>query len=144
MKALRWLLLTTKLNSCLYNLLLSFCFKSNIFKNIYFGKLIWRSTRDSILSSPVGIYMLKVNNRNTRTRCKICSKLTIKTLMSSVKKMWSKFPKFHRKTTVLKSFSTKVAGLQACNFTKRRLQYKFLHLKFTIFLRTPVLKNNCF
>ena len=28
---------------------------------------------------PVGIYLLKVNNRNTRTRCEICSKLTIKT-----------------------------------------------------------------
>ena len=27
---------------------------------------------------PTGIYLLKVNNRNTRTRCKICSKLTIK------------------------------------------------------------------
>ena len=26
-----------------------------------------------------GIYLLKVNNRNTRTRCEICSKLTIKT-----------------------------------------------------------------
>ena len=28
---------------------------------------------------PAGIYMLKVNNRNTRTRCEICSELTIKT-----------------------------------------------------------------
>ena len=28
---------------------------------------------------PVGIYIFKVNNRNTRTRCQICSKLTIKT-----------------------------------------------------------------
>ena len=28
---------------------------------------------------PAGIYLLKVNNRNTRTRCEICSKLTIKT-----------------------------------------------------------------
>ena len=27
---------------------------------------------------PAGIYMLKVNNRNTRSRCKIWSKLTIK------------------------------------------------------------------
>ena len=27
---------------------------------------------------PVGIYLLKVNNRNTKTRCEICSKLTIK------------------------------------------------------------------
>ena len=29
---------------------------------------------------PPGIYLLKVNNRNTRTRYEICSKLTIKTL----------------------------------------------------------------
>ena len=29
--------------------------------------------------SPVGNYTFKVNNRNTRTRCEICSKLTIKT-----------------------------------------------------------------
>ena len=28
---------------------------------------------------PVGIYLLKVNDRNTRTRCEICSKLIIKT-----------------------------------------------------------------
>ena len=28
---------------------------------------------------PVGIYLLKVNNRNTRTRYEICSKLTVKT-----------------------------------------------------------------
>ena len=29
---------------------------------------------------PAGNYMFKVNKRNTRTRCEICSKLTIKTL----------------------------------------------------------------
>ena len=29
---------------------------------------------------PAGIYLPKVNNRNTRTRCEISSKLTIKTL----------------------------------------------------------------
>ena len=29
--------------------------------------------------NPVGIYLLKVNNRNTRTSCEICSKLTKKT-----------------------------------------------------------------
>ena len=28
---------------------------------------------------PAGNYMLKVNNRNTRTMCEICSKLTLKT-----------------------------------------------------------------
>ena len=30
-------------------------------------------------SIPAGNCMFKVNNRNTRTRCEICSKLTIKT-----------------------------------------------------------------
>ena len=33
----------------------------------------------SMKNNPVGIYMFKVNNRNNRTRCEICSKLTIKT-----------------------------------------------------------------
>ena len=28
---------------------------------------------------PAGIFLFKVNNRNTRTRCEICSKLTINT-----------------------------------------------------------------
>ena len=28
--------------------------------------------------NPAGNYMFKVNSRNTRTRCEICSKLTIK------------------------------------------------------------------
>ena len=28
---------------------------------------------------PVGNYMFKVNNRNTRARCEICSKLTMRT-----------------------------------------------------------------
>ena len=32
-----------------------------------------------ISRNPVDIYLLKVNNRNTRTRCEICSKLTRKT-----------------------------------------------------------------
>ena len=34
---------------------------------------------------PAGISLLKVNNRNTRTRCEICSKLTIETLEQGVK-----------------------------------------------------------
>ena len=33
----------------------------------------------SLYTFPVGIYLMKGNNRNTRTRCEICSKLTIKT-----------------------------------------------------------------
>ena len=33
----------------------------------------------SKLIYPAGIYLLKVNSRNTRARCDVCSKLTIKT-----------------------------------------------------------------
>ena len=33
----------------------------------------------NVVSYIAGNYMLKVNNRNTRTMCEICSKLTIKT-----------------------------------------------------------------
>ena len=39
-------------------------------------------------SYPAGIYLLKFNNRNTRTRCKICSKLTIKTPERRLASFW--------------------------------------------------------
>ena len=35
--------------------------------------------KDYVNQFPAGNYMFKINDRNTRTRCKICSKLTIKT-----------------------------------------------------------------
>ena len=35
---------------------------------------------------PAGIYLLKINNRNTRLRCEICSKLTIETPEQSDKR----------------------------------------------------------
>ena len=38
-----------------------------------------RTSENSLLIIPAGIYLLKVNNRNTRTRCEISSELTIKT-----------------------------------------------------------------
>ena len=33
---------------------------------------------DLIWYNPASIFLVKVNNRNTRARCEICSKLTIK------------------------------------------------------------------
>ena len=41
--------------------------------------LFWRRGKCFISTLPAGIYLLKINNRNTRARCEICSKLTIKT-----------------------------------------------------------------
>ena len=40
---------------------------------------------------PAGIYLLKVNNRKTRTRCEIFSKLTIKTSERRQWHMWTYF-----------------------------------------------------
>ena len=37
-----------------------------------------------VFQNPAGIYLFKVNNRNTRTRCEICSKLTYFTPCSSI------------------------------------------------------------
>ena len=43
-----------------------------------FGAIYLRELKASFLCTLAGNYMFKVNNRNTRTRCDICSKLTIK------------------------------------------------------------------
>ena len=43
----------------------------------FFG--IMADEHTDIPNNPAGNCMFKVNNRNTRTRCEICSKLTIKT-----------------------------------------------------------------
>ena len=59
------------------------------------------------------------------------------------KRCSSKFRKFYRKTTVFKSLFNKVAGSQACNFFKRRLQRRCFPVKFVKFLRTSTLKNIC-
>ena len=34
---------------------------------------------EKLETTPANVYLFKFNNRNTRKRCKICSKLTIKT-----------------------------------------------------------------
>ena len=56
---------------------------------------------------PVGTYLLRYNNKNTRTRCEICSNLTIKTHIShlvlvflSLTLVWNMF-KFNNKNTHL-------------------------------------------
>ena len=45
----------------------------------YDFKLRKNESIKSEVAIPAGVYLLKVNNRNTRTRCEICSKLTINT-----------------------------------------------------------------
>ena len=54
-------------------------------------KLKYRCLTGSKIYLPASIYMLKVNNKNLRTRCKICSKLTIKT---SGRRHWRRYSAF--------------------------------------------------
>ena len=42
-------------------------------------------SRNMFLTTPSWHFLARVSNRNTRTRCKICSKLTIKTLKQGLK-----------------------------------------------------------
>ena len=43
----------------------------------------------------------------------------------------------HRKTLALESFLTKGAGLNACNFIKKKLRHRRYPVTFSKFLRTP-------
>ena len=65
---------------------------------------------------PAGIYLDKIaeavaelkSPRSTHQRC-------------SVKKLFLKISQYSRETPVLESLFNKAAGLQACNFIKKRL-----------------------
>ena len=53
----------------------SFFCKANFLMLLLFSYFVIRT----LVTCPAGDYIFKVNNRNTKTRCEICSKLTIKT-----------------------------------------------------------------
>ena len=52
--------------------------KTNVSFLNYYMKLPHCHVVVTTTAVPAGNYMFKVNNRNTRTRCEICSELTIK------------------------------------------------------------------
>ena len=69
---------------CLENLEIKY--NTSVFRVLFFIRLllVWVFTMCAALLritkiNPVGIYLSKVNNGNTKTMCEICSKLTIKT-----------------------------------------------------------------
>ena len=71
-----------KLFQCLnYQIFSYFPMKGNLWYSRIMGSILFKVPRVIVMrtiSSSAGIYLLKVNYRNTRTRCEICSKITIK------------------------------------------------------------------
>ena len=73
---------TSFLQNTSWRLLLFLCYYhvNYNYVNFYIFDLKKQLSKISFSKSlPANIYLFKVNNRNTRKRCKICSKLTIKT-----------------------------------------------------------------
>ena len=57
-----------------------FCWFANNYKKVHTDKYHFQlSSKSQRLLCPASDYLLKVNNRNTKTRCEICSKSTIRT-----------------------------------------------------------------
>ena len=56
---------------------------------------------------------------------------------------WSLKEADQRKTPVLESPFNKVAALQDCNFSTKRLQHRCFAVNIVKFLRTPTMKNIC-
>ena len=61
----------------------------------------------------------------------------------SVKKVFLKISQISKENTCVEVFFNKVAGLQACNFIKKILQYRYFPVKFAKLFKTPILKNIC-
>ena len=75
--------------------------------------------------------------------CKVIEEAKAATGDALQKSCSSKFNNIHRKTFVLESFLNKITGLQAYNFTKKRLQHTYFPVNIAKLLRTPILKNIC-
>ena len=60
----------------------------------------------------------------------------------SSKQMFLKISQVSQETPVLESLFNKVAGLNACNFVKNRLQHRCFAMKFVKFLITPFLTEH--
>ena len=61
----------------------------------------------------------------------------------SIKAVLENFATFTTKHLCCNLFLNKVAGLQACNFIRKRLQHSRLTVNIPKYLRTPLLKNIC-
>ena len=68
-----------------------------------------------------GIYLLKVNNRNTRTGCEICSKLTTKI---PKRRQWRRFDVF---IVYFQHISDLFCSVSIANFEQANAGWKEIH-----------------
>ena len=60
----------------------------------------------------------------------------------SIKTLLLRFYNILRKILVFESLFNEVAGLQACNFIKKKLQHRCFPVNIAKFLRIPILRNS--
>ena len=73
--------------------------------------------------------LIKIRNRSSHQRC-------------SAKKVLLKISQVSQESSVLEFLFNKVAGLQACNFIKKKLQHRCFPVRFVKFLRRPILRKH--
>ena len=104
--------------------------------------LFWFQKSILWLNNLAGIYMLKVNNRSTRTRCEICSKLTIKIPERRHWRLWTNFTPCSSVSIV--NFEHVIAGSVFRMYKMKALARNVLMQKFMYrHLNVPVLCWTC-
>ena len=101
---------------------------------------------------PVGIYLFKVNNENTRAICDVLSQSTLSSfhtlLRSSRPEVFCKkgvlknFEKFTGKHLCHSLFFNKVAGLRPATLLKKKLWHRCFPVNFSKFLRTSFVREH--
>ena len=85
----------------------------------------------------VGIYMFKVGNRNTRTRCEICSKLTIKTKERHHLSFWCLYCQLW--TYFILSFSAAIVNFEQVNAVL--IPFRYVHICLYLMRKHFLLSN---
>ena len=102
-----------------------------ILKYSYFDSFWSIQSASDPFPIPAGIYLLKVNNRNTRTRCEICSKLTMKTLQ---RRQWRRSSVF---IVSFKHISHPSSSVSIVNFEHVTLGLLMFFIKFVTDMNIP-------
>ena len=114
---------------------INLCGKSFLLKFTCHG--IFHQCKKTFVSTyPAGNYMFKINNRNARTRCEICSKLTMKILFLRLLCISINLPYAHVWNTVVMSGLVPLVATWNC-WTSYKNEYAGLLVLHLLLLLNP-------